>query len=58
MERNLQYIYFHAFENGVELIKDHSRWFRFDNQERFHQALDKKHRMRLIMTSLSIRVEK
>jgi putative transposase len=35
-----QYIYLWSFDNGTELRKGLQRWFRFYNQERFHQALD------------------
>jgi putative transposase len=35
-----QYIYLWSFDNGAELREGLQRWFRFYNQERFHQALD------------------
>jgi len=34
------YLYLHAFDNGMQLRNGLSEWFRFYNQERFHQALD------------------
>lgn len=35
-----QYIYLWSFDNGTELREGLQHWFRFYNQERFHQALD------------------
>ena len=35
-----QYIYLWSFDNRTELREGLQRWFRFYNQERFHQALD------------------
>ena len=35
-----QYIYLWSFDNGTELREGLQRWFRFYNQERFHQSLD------------------
>jgi putative transposase len=37
-----QYLYLHAFDNGSELRRGLSNWFKFYNQERFHQSLDDK----------------
>jgi putative transposase len=34
------YLYLHVFDNGTQLRKGLNEWFRFYNQERFHQALD------------------
>ena len=34
------YLYLHVFENGTQLRNGLNEWFRFYNQERFHQALD------------------
>ena len=34
------YLYLHAFDNGMQLRKGLVEWFRFYNQDRFHQALD------------------
>ena len=35
-----QYLYLWSFNDGVELRHGLQHWFRFYNQERFHQALD------------------
>jgi len=35
-----QYLYLWSFDDGVQLREGLQRWFRFYNQERFHQALD------------------
>jgi putative transposase len=35
-----QYIYLWSFDNGTELREGLQRWFRFYNEERFHQTLD------------------
>jgi putative transposase len=35
-----QYLYLHAFNNGAELRRGLGNWFRFYNQERFHQSLN------------------
>jgi putative transposase len=37
-----QYLYLHAFSDGGELRRGLGNWFRFYNQERFHQSLDDK----------------
>lgn len=37
-----QYLYLHAFNDGVELRRGLGNWFRFYNQDRFHQSLDDK----------------
>ena len=37
-----QYLYLHAFNDGVELRRGLDDWFRFYNQDRFHQSLDDK----------------
>lgn len=37
-----QYLNLHAFENGPELRRGLKNWFKFYNQERFHQSLDDK----------------
>lgn len=37
-----QYLYLHAFNDGAELRQGLRDWFRFYNQERFHQSLDDK----------------
>jgi putative transposase len=37
-----QYLYLHAFNDGGELRRGLGNWFRFYNQERFHQSLDDK----------------
>jgi len=37
-----QYLYLHAFKDGVELRRGLGNWFRFYNQDRFHQSLDDK----------------
>ena len=34
------YLYLHVFENGTQLRSGLNEWFRFYNQQRFHQALD------------------
>ena len=34
------YLYLHVFDNGTQLRNGLNEWFRFYNQERFHQALD------------------
>ena len=34
------YLYLHVFDNGTQLRKGLNEWFRFYNQERFHQGLD------------------
>jgi putative transposase len=34
------YLYLHVFDNGTQLRNGLTEWFRFYNQERFHQALD------------------
>ena len=34
------YLYLYAFDNGTQLREGLKQWFRFYNQERFHQALD------------------
>ncbi len=34
------YLYLHAFDNGTQLRNGLTEWFRFYNQDRFHQALD------------------
>jgi transposase InsO family protein len=33
-------LYLHVFDNGRQLRDGLNEWFRFYNQERFHQALD------------------
>jgi putative transposase len=37
-----QYLYLHAFKDGADLRQGLRGWFRFYNQERFHQSLDDK----------------
>ena len=37
-----QYLYLRAFSDGGELRRGLGNWFRFYNQERFHQSLDDK----------------
>jgi putative transposase len=37
-----QYLYLHAFHDGTELRQGLGNWFRFYNQERFHQSLNDK----------------
>jgi putative transposase len=37
-----QYLYLHAFNDGVELHQGLRNWFHFYNKERFHQSLDDK----------------
>ena len=34
------YLYLQVFDNGTQLRNGLNEWFRFYNQERFHQALD------------------
>ena len=34
------YLHLHVFDNGAQLRNGLNEWFRFYNQERFHQALD------------------
>jgi putative transposase len=34
------YLYLHVFDNGTQLRNGLNEWFRFYNQQRFHQALD------------------
>jgi putative transposase len=34
------YLYLQVFDNGAQLRNELNEWFRFYNQERFHQALD------------------
>ena len=35
-----QYLYLRAFDNGKELKKGLTKWFRYYNQDRFHQSLE------------------
>ena len=35
-----QYLYLHAFENGSDLRQGLRNWFKFYNEERFHQSLN------------------
>jgi putative transposase len=37
-----QYLYLHAFDNGTDLRQGLKNWFRFYNQDRFHQSLSDK----------------